>query len=721
MRTNVWLTTVLLLSTLTLGGVATAAPAADMPAVDAESVGRTPPRLSFVDGQVSFWRPGADDWAEAQVNTALAPGDQLYIQGHGNLELQVGAQAFVRGGDDAQLELVTQEPDFLRFKVTGGLVSFDLRSLGPGRTVEVDTPHAAFTIDHEGYYRLDVADTQSEFATHRTGRATAVAAGGEAVALEPGEAVVVQSPSGQAFAVQGAPALDAWDNWNYDRTDYLLAARSRQYVSDQAYGAGDLDRYGSWRVLPTYGAVWVPGGVSADWAPYSTGSWMHDPYYGWTWVDTAPWGWAPYHYGRWVYVNSYWCWAPGPVVARPYYAPALVAFFGGPAVSVGISIGGPTVGWVALGWGEPLIPWWGRRGFIHRPWWGGWGGPRCINNRVISRRTRVTIHDIHVYRNHRVRHALVVIDKDRFGHGHIRREHHRRHDDFAKWRPTHRAPNIRPSAHSYAPSLRRGSRPSERSLKRSVVTIQPHNRPKRGTIKRLDPDRRTEVRSNRETRHSLPVGNATRITPRRPGPARVDNHPVKRKERIVEQKQLQPRPHKVPAQNRPETRTSNRSPVRIAPKPDKQRHPQTTTNKGSRALPARRQDNPSPPARLPRTTTSPGGSRRIDVPQSAPPVSAPEIRPGNRIERKSPTTRQPAVRVPRRQPRDTGTDPARVAPSQGSNPRPEGSRSIHQYQQGQDNARPPEVRQRSEGSRRPEINRGADFQSRDRLQRRSRN
>ena len=105
---------------------------------------------------------------------------------------------------------------------------------------------------------------------------------------------------------------------------------SARYVSSDVYGARDLDRYGSWRVVPNYGSVWVPAGVATTWAPYTTGSWILDPYYGWTWVDTAPWGWAPYHYGRWVYVNGFWAWAPGPVVVRPAYAPALVAFYGGP-------------------------------------------------------------------------------------------------------------------------------------------------------------------------------------------------------------------------------------------------------------------------------------------------------------------------------------------------------------------------------------------------------
>jgi len=49
-----------------------------------------PPRLGFVDGQVSFWRPGAEEWVAAQLNTTLAPGDDLYTGSPGNLELQIG-------------------------------------------------------------------------------------------------------------------------------------------------------------------------------------------------------------------------------------------------------------------------------------------------------------------------------------------------------------------------------------------------------------------------------------------------------------------------------------------------------------------------------------------------------------------------------------------------------------------------------------------------------
>ncbi len=87
---------------------------------DEGSIGRTPPRLSYADGEVSYFRPGAQDWAPAEINTALAPGDELYTGNRGNLELQVGGRAFVRAWGDSQLGLVNQEPDFVQIKVTSG-------------------------------------------------------------------------------------------------------------------------------------------------------------------------------------------------------------------------------------------------------------------------------------------------------------------------------------------------------------------------------------------------------------------------------------------------------------------------------------------------------------------------------------------------------------------------------------------------------------------------
>jgi len=467
-----WFTASLLGPILFLGASSGASaappPAPAIPAADAP-IGRTPPRLSYVDGEVSFWRPGASNWAPAQVNTPLAAGDETYTGNRGNLELQIGARAFVRAWGDTQLGFVNQEPDFLQFRVTAGHVSLDLRGVEPGRTVEIDTPMAAFTVDAPGYYRVDVSPERTAFITRRSGRATMTVAGGSAVAIAPSEEVVLDgatTPRVQSFV---APPLDVWDSWNYARTDELIDSMSARYVPAGVYGVDDLDHYGAWRVVPTYGAVWVPREVATGWAPYSTGRWVADPQYGWTWVDAAPWGWAPYHYGRWVYVDGYWAWAPGPLVARPVYAPALVAFFGAPGVRV--VVGSPFVSWVALGWGEPLVPWWGSARFVDRPSWAGWGGPRVVNNVVVNRTTVVNVQNITVYNNTTVRNAVVAVREDAFGR---RAVHEARvaDADVRRLEPVHGRLRVTPDASSFVAASGPAVTPPPQTLQRRVVATR---------------------------------------------------------------------------------------------------------------------------------------------------------------------------------------------------------------------------------------------------------
>src|SRR5256885_4161698 len=196
------------------GAWAAPPPAPAIPTADAP-IGRTPPRLSYVDGEVSFWRPGAPNWAPAQVNTPLAAGDETYTGNRGNLELQIGARAFVRAWGDTQLGLVNQEPDFLQFRVTAGHVSLDLRGVEPGRTVEIDTPMAAFTVDAPGYYRVDVSPERTAFITRRSGRATMTVAGGSAGGIPPPQEVGLDRPTPPRGPSLVAPPPGAWDSWHY--------------------------------------------------------------------------------------------------------------------------------------------------------------------------------------------------------------------------------------------------------------------------------------------------------------------------------------------------------------------------------------------------------------------------------------------------------------------------------------------------------------------------
>jgi len=432
---------------------------------------RTPPRLSFVDGEVSFFRPGAQDWAPASVNTPLAAGDELYAAEGANLELQIGSRAYVRAGEETQLALTNVEPDFLQFRVTEGHVSLDLRTVKASQTIEIDTPNAAFTLERSGYYRVEVTDDSTTFITRRGGRARVSPASGVAADLAASEQVVISGGDAPQLETYAAPELDAWDRWNYARTDAQLDAVSARYVPYGVYGVDDLDHHGSWRVVPTYGAIWVPRGVSVGWAPYTTGRWLYDPYYGWTWVDAAPWGWAPYHYGRWVHVSGYWGWAPGPVVVHPYYAPALVAFFGGGGVSVGISIGAPHVGWVALGWGEPIVPWWGPVGCRGVPRWGGWGGPRYVNQVVVKRKTVIHVNDIHDYQNRHVQGAFVAVDRKQFGRRAIA-DARITSVRAEKYAPVRGDLDVRPGRESLVASSGAARRPPRERRERTVVATR---------------------------------------------------------------------------------------------------------------------------------------------------------------------------------------------------------------------------------------------------------
>lgn len=440
-----------ILTSLLLGLVLLLSTAVGEPAD--EPIALTPPRLSYVEGETSFWRPGAEQWAAAQVNTPLAAGDEMSTGHRGNLELQVGAQAFVRAWGNTRLGLAELAPDLLRVTVTTGHVALDARSLQPGRSIEIGTPHAAFTIDTPGYYRVDVAPERTALASRGAGRGTITTAGGASIVIGPGEQVTLDGATVQRLA---APPLDVWDTWNQTRSDQLLVAASQRYLAPEVYGAAELDQYGAWRTEPSYGAVWVPRAVPVGWAPYTSGRWVADPYYGWTWVDTAPWGWAPYHYGRWVHLGGVWAWAPGPIVARPVYAPALVAFFGAPGVRV--SVGSPFVSWVALGWGEPVVPWWGPARFVGRPWWGGWGGPRVVHR----------VHDVTVYRNTRVRHAVVAVRGDTFG----RRPVHETRVADVDVRQLHPVRGRLP-VNADRPSLGPGVKPPADRPARPIVTRRP--------------------------------------------------------------------------------------------------------------------------------------------------------------------------------------------------------------------------------------------------------
>src|SRR6266566_495732 len=331
-------------------------------------------RLSYAAGAVSLRPGGEDDWADATLNYPLSTGDHLWTDDDGRAEVTLGSTA-IRLARYTAFGFLTLDDDAVQVRLSQGSLQVRLRNLEEDDSFEIDTPNGAISLLRPGTYVVDVDPTgDTTILTVRRGQAEVTAAG-SAFSVRSDQAATLVGTDWPTYDVHDPLGPDAWENWCASRDRRADDARSTSYVSREMPGYEDLDAYGTWRVTPTYGPVWVPRHAVAGWAPYRYGHWSWVDPWGWTWIDDAPWGFAPFHYGRWIYSGSYWAWVPGPVYVRPVYAPALVAWFGGSNFSIGISFGGG-YGWCPLGYGEPFIPW--------------YGGSRNYFQRVNITNTRIT-------------------------------------------------------------------------------------------------------------------------------------------------------------------------------------------------------------------------------------------------------------------------------------------------------------------------------------------
>jgi hypothetical protein len=240
------------------------------------------------------------------------------------------------------------------FQLHSGSLALRVRSREAAADIEVDTAEVRLRPERSGHYRIDRVDDTTQAGVWR---GSLRVDDSEGFILEAGQrAELWRERRGLKFkwsSLSGDTFAD-WVQRDDQRDDQRSA--SNRFVSSEMTGAEDLDRSGRWERHPEYGAIWYPYEVRNDWAPYRYGRWAWVSPWGWTWVDEAPWGFAPFHYGRWVSWRGRWGWCPGDYVARPVYAPALVAWVGGPRVGLSINIGGPSIGWVPLAPREWYVP-----------------------------------------------------------------------------------------------------------------------------------------------------------------------------------------------------------------------------------------------------------------------------------------------------------------------------------------------------------------------------
>jgi hypothetical protein len=319
-------------------------------------------RLSYTSGSVSFAPAGSEEWVNAVINRPMTEGDKLWTDQGARAELRVDSYA-IRLGEQTGFSFLNLDDRTVQIRLTEGTLNVRVRRLDQDQVLEIDTPNLAFNVLRAGTYRVSVNENgDSTIINVRAGQGE-VTGGGSAYPVHAGQSVSFEGTDQLSADVEGYPGDDDFDRWCGDRDTRWDRSQSARYVSDDVVGYEDLDEYGGWRSTPDYGTVWFPHTTVVGWAPYRYGHWVWISPWGWTWVDDAPWGFAPFHYGRWVVVGGVWGWvpvAPRPAVVtvayvRPVYAPALVAWVGGPRFGVGVSVGAG-VAWFPLGARDVYCP-----------------------------------------------------------------------------------------------------------------------------------------------------------------------------------------------------------------------------------------------------------------------------------------------------------------------------------------------------------------------------
>ncbi|HLY60411.1 MAG TPA: DUF6600 domain-containing protein [Terriglobia bacterium] len=315
-------------------------------------------RLSYTQGTVSLQLSGAQEWNEAAPNYPLTTGDHLYTDHDGRAELDLGNIA-VQLSSDTDLTVANLNDQILQLGIGQGTVHVRVYEILEGNSIEVDTPNGALSILRPGDYRVETYPDNNTTLVSAYSGSLEITGGDFHETLEGGQAIKLMGADPIQAADVSLPGRDEFDRWCDTRNQRDPSSDSARYVSRDVPGYQDLDRNGRWVDTAEYGAVWYPGDVPPDWAPYRFGRWIWIDPWGWTWVDDAPWGFTPFHYGRWAQIDSRWGWVPGRMAARPVYAPALVAFVGGRNFSIGISFGGGggVQAWFPLGPREPYYPW----------------------------------------------------------------------------------------------------------------------------------------------------------------------------------------------------------------------------------------------------------------------------------------------------------------------------------------------------------------------------
>ena len=368
-------------------------------------------RVSLLEGDVTYQRTDLDRWVDLSINTPIVEGDKVWVGRGGRAEVEFENGGFARLSENTIMEFSRladiNSRDGVEVRLIQGLASFEAR---PEPAFTIQTPLFSAQLNDAASFRVDVETDGSGRLVVFNGKLE-VSGPASRLFVRKGEVVRFLSQDADRYYLETNYVKDEWDRWDEERQDYLTKiTQERFHYGDRGWTTADLYNYGSWYDVPTYGRVWRPASVDADWVPFRSGRWCWYSSFGWTWISYEPWGWIPYHYGRWANVNGYgWSWVPGPRYVS--WCPGAVNWVQGTQ----------WVGWV------PLAP--------HEPWYGyGHGG---VN--------------VFVSKNFRHRGSATYLPHDSFVNGTPPRGFRSPRDPYADGRIIAGQPRINPTPASRMP------------------------------------------------------------------------------------------------------------------------------------------------------------------------------------------------------------------------------------------------------------------------------
>lgn len=358
-----------------------------------------PARLKYLDGEVLFRTPEANDWSTASINTPLDEGDTVWCPEGARAELQLPDGSMVRLDSGSQLNILANEERFVHLNLASGRLYVRTVQTGSSGSLQIDADDTTVLPAERTRLRLDMLPDGQEDVSIFKGSAY-VEGNGSRTRVRAGEHIALEEGHNELLPLN---APDRWESWNMERDRAMPAyGKAGSYLPEELISySGELDSSGSWVRVPEYGMVWRPTVlITDDWAPYRSGYW------GWrgndyVWISAESWGWVPYHYGRWTVIASIgWCWVP-PARGDVFWGPGYVGWYRT----------GSHVGWTPLAPGEIFY------GYGHY-------GRHSVNITT----TTVNVNRVE-YRNRQHRGGLTVLNQN----------------DFVKGRPANAAPSLNSS------------------------------------------------------------------------------------------------------------------------------------------------------------------------------------------------------------------------------------------------------------------------------------